>query len=1107
MWTAVGSFGSRRVRLGDVHGTPDGVRIATGLSASRLDDDFGYLDREATLDAGRDVFTTRQNAGHAAVAGLASVAIPVRVGASSGGALTITGLAQARRQELPGSHRVPTTYQRLDSSRLVSALELTVPVREGTFGVRAWGRREELSLKDSPISVRSTFNPTHTDDAIIAAGGSAGWRARPTESTNVELRVDGSAERFAPGTWIGGTAPPPGARRTNGGVAIDASTLVASTMTIAASARGDMWVDTADDGTSATEERPTGNLGVELPIGPLIVASHGGFVARPPSFLERYGNRGAFIGDPRLKPESAFTADAGARATRRLGPVRVHAEAAGFATWAEDLITFVYAGANGRAKATNIGRARLFGIESELRLAAFGFEARASHTALATANESECRFEGTTCIRPPLPGRPAHDFIGDLSWTRGPVRLRYGVDAVAGILADVTANIEVPLRVFHGAGVRVAVPQVPGLSLTLDVRNIFDFRVVEYPGALGRVRAPAGDSVRLSAPRSSRPSQRSLDDGRLQVTELGPASALARLAAPGEERGQRGRARGSGDLRRGRRRRPRALLSLPARSTTYNAPTPVSRPSQSERDARRRRKGEAAFRCGPRARRAKREARRSVSSIAFRATVRALPMSQSTPPPNPQTPNAAGGPPEGEGAVAIQGGAAILAPITAFPNGVPGNALVLIPLGPNGHAGREEDRRGPRRAEDGGGLEAPRIQRPRGAGAGRAGPPHRDRPRGSARRSREALERERRRSESRPHLRSGADEVRPPREGREAVLAKIVALGGDGEDWLGLGVAQLAQKKLDKAEATLKGAQNLLKDSPFPSLQLAKVFKAKKDAKAERESVERGDPDRQQLGRRLGLPRQRHQGERRRGEGDGADRGARERAGQRQVRGAVRRAPGLLREDDEKTRDKAIGFAKKAVERAPGDPLALLVLSALYGQAGKIDEVVKLLAPHEALMQGDVRLAHNYFEALFQSKDMQKITALLNKLATQSDQGGQAVRDRADARHLADAPAAAAGASGCRSREVSVFDVSPGERGLLLQEPRSSRISTRAERPPLRVVGWGASAAGGWGASPTLPREVARARPSLAAHVLDPAGGAPSARSFSGPRVGDALRL
>jgi hypothetical protein len=85
---------------------------------------------------------------------------------------------------------------------------------------------------------------------------------------------------------------------------------------------------------------------------------------------------------------------------------------------------------------------------------------------------------------------------------------------------------------------------------------------------------------------------------------------------------------------------------------------------------------------------------------------------------------------------------------------------------------------------------------------------------------------------------------------------------------------------------------------------------------------------------------------------------------------------------DEKTRDKAIAFAKKAVERAPQDPLGLLCLSALYGQSGKLDEVIKTLAPHEAMMQKDVRLAHNYFEALFQAKDMARITALLNKLAT-----------------------------------------------------------------------------------------------------------------------------
>jgi len=53
-------------------------------------------------------------------------------------------------------------------------------------------------------------------------------------------------------------------------------------------------------------------------------------------------------------------------------------------------------------------------------------------------------------------------------------------------------------------------------------------------------------------------------------------------------------------------------------------------------------------------------------------------MTQSTTPNVPRPPAAGGA------GISLTGGAAILAPIGAFPNGVPGNALVLIPLGANG---------------------------------------------------------------------------------------------------------------------------------------------------------------------------------------------------------------------------------------------------------------------------------------------------------------------------------------------------------------------------------------------------------------------------------------
>jgi tetratricopeptide (TPR) repeat protein len=218
----------------------------------------------------------------------------------------------------------------------------------------------------------------------------------------------------------------------------------------------------------------------------------------------------------------------------------------------------------------------------------------------------------------------------------------------------------------------------------------------------------------------------------------------------------------------------------------------------------------------------------------------------------------------------------------------------------------------------------------------------------------------------------------------EAVLSKLVAKGGDGEDWLALGVCQMNQDKFEKAEMTLKGAQNLMKDNPYPALHMAKLSHAKKDFKAERENIERaiqiqaGAVD--AWAYLFNFVKEQESE-------DKAIAAIEELANA--PMNAKTAAPfvalqGFYANEDD-TRDKAIGFAKKGVERAPQDPLALLCLSALYGQAGKLDEVIKLLAPHEGMMLTDVRVAHNYFEALFQSKDLGKVTQLLNKLATSSN--------------------------------------------------------------------------------------------------------------------------
>ena len=324
----------------------------------------------------------------------------------------------------------------------------------------------------------------------------------------------------------------------------------------------------------------------------------------------------------------------------------------------------------------------------------------------------------------------------------------------------------------------------------------------------------------------------------------------------------------------------------------------------------------------------------------------------------------------------IAGGAAIVAPVSAFPNGVPSNALVVIPvpkpsdemkalvengpaavtveqmwklLGFNGPAVQVQDEQGRPIAiglEDLlGGLDKHWLEQPDDLNRGRIY-------------AQELLKHQR-------------------FQRAEQVLSKIVAKGGTGDDWLALGVTQLSQEKLDKAEGTLKGAQNLMKDNPYPALHLAKLYQQKKEDTLEREFVEKA------IATDVGcidawaylynFVKER----------DGEEKAVatlEEMAGDKKSAAPYIAIQGFYANNEE-TRDKAVEFAKKGVEKNSDDPLALLCLSALYGQKGDLQSVITLLQTHEAKMSRDVRLANNYFEALFQSRQIEKVTKLLNALA------------------------------------------------------------------------------------------------------------------------------
>jgi hypothetical protein len=521
VWAGVGSFGEERLRLADVRAVDDGrARLVTALSASRATDDFSYYDVTHSTPK-TTVYTTRQNAGFAAINGFTALALPLDLGGGEPGTVTVTALAQSRLQHVPGSAVAPTLFADLATNRELLSFDVTKPTSAtGAAHLVFWTRRDEIASHDAATALNSGYADIalSTDDVIVGAGGAASWRGEVAKNISLEVRADGSFERFAPGDDVSEFGTQPSATRASVGGGGDLDWHPLRRWTLTASGRADVNVDGADaiasgatesaGATSAqpaqgTDLRPTGHLGSEVLVGPVTLAAHGGALARAPSFLERYGG-GGFLSNSTLRPESALTADLGARYatdTSARHRWRAQIELDGFATHADDLITLVPIGAFARLKAENVSAARIYGVETSASARGYGIELRAAYTGLITFNDDPSVAPASTASssRPPLFGRPAHDFVGDVAYTLGPIRARYGVDFVAGLYADAVGQIAIPDRLLQSAGLRLSVPWVRTLRLAFDVSNLANVRTGVSPGLIP-TREPIGDQFDYPLP-------------------------------------------------------------------------------------------------------------------------------------------------------------------------------------------------------------------------------------------------------------------------------------------------------------------------------------------------------------------------------------------------------------------------------------------------------------------------------------------------------------------------------------------------------------------------------------------------------------------------------
>jgi len=475
LWLAGGSFGAMRMRASDVSDLGGGVRLASGLSANRTDGDFSYYNyaHDAPILDPR-AYLPRLNNDYAQASGLVSLVVPLHLGESDAGTMRATALVQAREQGLAGSILEPTPFQRLRTDRELATTELAFPIARGVISAQLWGVREGTALHDTPTSI--LFSPSVDDSTIASLGGNVAWRAR-FGSLQVATKLDARGERFEPGDYAG-PAPPLGATRESIGIGADAELRASKRVTIAASARADAWNDATADPTIAprVSALPNANVGVEANLGGVALAAHGGYTARPANFVELFGTPGGFLASPTLRPESAATLDAGVRFEKKIRKLRVEGEIDAFAQYASDLITFQPTGVQQIPKAENVSAATLAGVEATIFARFFGLEMRASYTGLYTRDDS------VGLGGPPLPYRPAHDFVLDASYALGPFRVRYALDALAGetFAASSTGSVTyAPPRVLQNLGLQIRVPRVHA-TISCDVRNLFDVRIADY---------------------------------------------------------------------------------------------------------------------------------------------------------------------------------------------------------------------------------------------------------------------------------------------------------------------------------------------------------------------------------------------------------------------------------------------------------------------------------------------------------------------------------------------------------------------------------------------------------------------------------------------------
>ncbi len=444
---------------------------------------FQYLDDGGTrylLDDDR--IATRDNADRRQLSGL----VRGRLGDPSARGTVLVSAAH-REEGLPGPIGIPWASTRLRTDRVLASLGGDGQVGSGTMAGRAWSRWRGQQLRDPDGELGG--RPSLQRDRYAAAGAQVSGQGALHPVVALRGSLDARVETFARRVDAD-LAPTQQAERLGVGAALDLPVRPRPWLEVVPGidVRGLWTLGSEDDGVVAVLPGLVVRGTPEERVG-FWLSGTGAF--RPPDLTELYGDEGSLKGNPDLRPERAWKAEAGVRAAGAAGGVRGAVETAVFGTWARDAIGWLQ-NTQRTLVAVNFGRTRTVGGELG---GALSWRDLIGIQASLTVMDARQTTDDPTRRGRPVPFAAPWQAWGRV-WTQPAALLRLGIDleGTAAVPVDPQGVERLPSRALLGVFASLDVGDT-GWSLSLDVDNLLGVRT-------GRVdRDPLGaDDTRIDAP-------------------------------------------------------------------------------------------------------------------------------------------------------------------------------------------------------------------------------------------------------------------------------------------------------------------------------------------------------------------------------------------------------------------------------------------------------------------------------------------------------------------------------------------------------------------------------------------------------------------------------